>query len=174
MSATLFVASEGGLSLLSVNPGLAIWTTVTFLLVLLTLHRFAWKPIITALDERASKIQADLDRAEAVRKEAEQKLEDYMEKLNGLKEQGIEIIEEARKDANRHKEEMLESVKVEAEAMRQRAVRDVELAKDRALEELHKEVVSLSVGIATQVIGRTLKPEDHKRFVEEAIKGLRS
>ncbi|HMY44659.1 MAG TPA: ATP F0F1 synthase subunit B, partial [Leptospiraceae bacterium] len=67
MSATLFIASEGGLSLLSVNPGLAIWTTLTFLLVLGVLHRFAWQPIIQALDERAGKIQSDLDRAEAVR-----------------------------------------------------------------------------------------------------------
>lgn len=174
MSATLFIASEGGLSLLSVNPGLAIWTTLTFLLVLGVLHRFAWQPIIQALDERAGKIQADLDRAEAVRKEAEMKLEDYLQKLNALKEQGTEIIEEAHKDANRIKEELLESAKNEAEAMRQRGVRDIELAKDKALEELHKEVVSLSVGIASQIIGRTLKAEDHKRFVEDAIKGLRS
>jgi F0F1-type ATP synthase membrane subunit b/b' len=66
------------------------------------------------------------------------------------------------------------ALKNEVEAMRQRGVRDIELAKDKALEELHKEVVSLSVGIASQIIGRTLKAEDHKRFVEDAIKGLRS
>jgi len=174
MSATLYIASEGGLSLLSVNPGLAIWTTVTFLLVLFVLHRYAWKPIITALDERAAKIQSDLDRAEAVRKEAERKMEDYLEKLNALKEQGLEIVEEARKDANRIKEEMLEAAKNEAESMRQRGVRDIELAKDRALEELHKDVVTLSVSIASQIIGRSLKTEDHKRFVEETIKQLGS
>ncbi|MCE9600175.1 MAG: F0F1 ATP synthase subunit B [Spirochaetia bacterium] len=174
MSATLFIASEGGLSLLSVNPGLAIWTTITFVLVMVVLQRYAWKPIIKALDERAGKIQADLDRAESVRREAEIKLEDYMQKLNALKEQGLEILEEARKDANRIKEEMLESAKNEAEAMRQRGVRDIELAKDGALEELHKEVVNLSVSIASQVIGRSLKPEDHKRFAEDAIKGLKS
>ena len=71
-----FIAAEGGISLLEVNPGLAIWTTVTFLLVLFILQKFAWKPITSALDERANKIHEDLDRAERIRTDAESKLEE--------------------------------------------------------------------------------------------------
>ena len=92
-----FIAAEGGISLLEVNPGLAIWTTVTFLLVLFILQKFAWKPITSALDERANKIHEDLDRAERIRTDAESKLEEYMEKLNGLKEEGQDIIAEVPK-----------------------------------------------------------------------------
>jgi len=169
-----FLAAEGGISLLDVNPGLAIWTTVTFLLVLFILQKFAWKKITGALDERSSKIHEDLDRAERVRKDAEAKLEDYMEKLNGLKEEGQEIIAEARKDAEGLRNEILETARKEAEQIRERSRKEIDLAMDAALDQLHKDVTGLSVQIASQILGKTLSEKDHKDLIEQSIKSVRS
>lgn len=169
-----FLAAQGGISLLEVNPGLAIWTTVTFLLVLFILQKFAWKKITSSLDDRANKIHDDLDRAETIRKDAEAKLEEYMDKLNGLKEEGQEIIAEARKDAEALRNEILETSRKEAEQIRERSRKEIDLAMDAALDKLHKDVTTLSVQIASQILGKTLSEQDHKELVEKSIKSVQS
>jgi len=169
-----YLASEGGIALLDVNPGLVIWTTATFFVVLVILRIFAWKPIAGALDERAAKIHADIDRADNLRKDAERKLTEYEEKLNSLRTEGQDILNEAKKDAERLKEEILAHARKEAEAVKERGIRDLNLAKDKALEDLHKQVASLSVAVASQILGKALSPEDHKRLIQDTISGIRS
>ena len=168
-----FIAAQGGISLLEVNPGLAIWTTVVFLLILFILQKFAWKPITSALDERANKVHEDLDRADRIRKDAEAKLEEYMEKLNGLKEEGQEIVAEARKDAEGLRNEILDSARKEAEQIRERSRKEIDLAMDAALDQLHKEVTTLSVQIASQVLGKVLSEKEHKDLIEQSVRSIR-
>ena len=131
-------------------------------------------PIAKALDERAEKIHSDMDRAEAIRKEAEEKLQDYMKKLDGLREEGQEIVTEARSDSERLKNEILDEARKEAESIKNRALRDLGLARDRALDDLHKQVAELSVSIAGQILGRSLSPQDHSELIEKSLKQLQS
>lgn len=168
-----YLAGEGGIALLDVNPGLVIWTFIIFGFVLFILWKFAWGPIVGALDERAHKIHQDIDRAEGLRKEAEGKLHEYMEKLNGLRHEGQEILAEARKDAEHLKQEMLAETRKEAEAIKSRALREVQLAKDQALEDLHKQVTELSVSIAGQILERVLTAGDHEKMVRETIERIK-
>lgn len=169
-----YLASEGGIDLLHVNPGLVIWTLITFTIVLLILWRFAWKPIVKALDERAGRIHSDLERAEQVRRDAEAKLEEYMGKLNGLRAEGQEIMAEARKDAEEMKEEIGEAARKEAEAIKTRGVRDIQLAMDKALEEYHRNITELSVAIAGQILDKTLSTGDYEKLVSESIAKIKS
>ena len=92
-----------GLNLLAVNPGLMIWTLITFLIVLTILWFFAWKPIATALDSRSDKIESDLQKSQELREEAEQLLADYKAKLDSAKEEAAQLIEQARKTAEEQK-----------------------------------------------------------------------
>ena len=163
------LSSGGSFNLFAVNPGLVIWTCITFLIVFLVLRRFAWGPIAKALDERAAKIQGDLERAEGIRREAERKLGEYEKRFGEMEREGQQVVARAREESLRVQEEMLEKAREEAEAIRKRSQRDLELARDQALKELHQEVVTLSVGIASQILGRSLRSEDHRKFVEEAI-----
>lgn len=170
-----YLAGEGGIALLDVNPGLVIWTSFTFLVVMLILRFFAWKPIAKALDERADKIHADLDRAESIRKEAEARLEEYIGKLNGLRAEGQEIISEARRDAEAMKQQVLAEAKQEAEAVKARGTRDIQLAMDKALEQYHQTLTDMSIAVAGQILGRTLKAADHQELISSSvaqIKGL--
>ena len=169
-----YLAGEGGIALLDVNPGLVIWTTFTFLFVMVVLRFFAWKPIARALDERAEKIHADLDRADGIRRDAEARLEEYMGKLNGLRAEGQEIISEARRDAEELKREVLEEARQETEAVKARGIRDIQLAMDKALEEYHLTLTEMSVAIAGQILGRTLKAADHQDLITSSVAQIKS
>lgn len=169
-----YLAGEGGIALLDVNPGLVIWTTVTFFLVMIVLWRFAWKPITTALDARADRIKSDLDKAESLRKEVESRIAEYESKLNGLREEGKELIAESRRDGERLKEEILSQAKKEADENRARGQKEVELAVDTALKKLHEDVATLSIAIAGQILGKSLKAEDHKSLIQDSISRIKT
>lgn len=169
-----YLASEGGIALLDVNPGLAIWTTIVFAVVYMILRYLAWGPIASALDSRAEKIHADIDRAESVKKEAEALLTDYRSKLEALRDEGDKILADARKDAEKLKEEILAAAKKEADDLREQGSKDISMAVDQALERLHHEVVQLSVTIAGQVIGKSLNADDHKKLIDESLDKLKS
>ena len=169
-----YLASEGGISLLDVNPGLMIWTVITFLLVFFVLKWQAWKPITDALDERANKINSDIDRAEDIKNEAEQKLNEYVERLEGLKGEGYQILAEAKKNAEALRDEILDSAKKEAQAIKQRGIRDAKLAIDQAIVDVHREAANLSVLIAGQILGKTLSADDHKKIISDTIEKFKS
>ncbi len=169
-----YLASGDTIALLDVNPGLVIWTTITFTIVLVVLKKFAWTPITSALDARAEKIHADIERAEQIKNDAEKKLEEYTSKLNALREEGKTIIAEARTDGERVKQEILETSRREAEAIKSRGMREVELAMDTALQKFHHDVADLSVAVASQILGRSMTKDDHARLIEESIQKFRS
>jgi len=166
------IVLASGIALLEINPGLVIWTTITFIIVAIILYNFAWKKIITALDQRAEYIDNNIKEAENLKKEAEAKFQEYQEKLVSLKVEAQEIIQEAKKDAERLKDEIIKKAKEEAEELRRRAQKEINLSKEAALEEIHKYAVELSMEIARKAIQKALSPEEHKRLLEETIKEL--
>jgi F-type H+-transporting ATPase subunit b len=165
-------SSEGGIALLDVNPGLVVWTTVTFVLVLLLLNKFAWKPIIKALDDRADRIHSDIERANQLRNEADTLFQQYQNKLNDLKGEAQEMINEGRRDAEVLKNDILEKARKEAEEIRARSRKEIQLAMDSALEEIHRQAVDLSVEITKRVVSRNMTPEDHKKQLQEALESI--
>lgn len=169
-----YIAGEGGLALLDVNPGLVIWTFIAFLIVLFILAKFAWGPIVRALDERADRIHSDIDRADKLRADAEAKLQEYMQKLDGLREEGQDIIHEANEDARKLKDEILKEARHEAEAVKKRALHEVELARDDVLDQIHRTIVEVATNVAGKIMERSLKPEDHSKLVEDTIKQMGS
>ncbi|MCB1193150.1 MAG: F0F1 ATP synthase subunit B [Leptospiraceae bacterium] len=168
----IYLAAEG-LDLLSVNPGLLFWTLVTFLIVVIILKMFAWNPIIHALDERADKIHGDIDRADKLRKEAEEALESYREKIANANKEGNAILEEAKNDANNLRNKMLEETQQEIRTLKEQSLRDIELSKQKAVQEIQEQVIELSVSIAGQILEKKLKTEDHVAFVNNEIEKLK-
>ncbi|MBE7437929.1 MAG: F0F1 ATP synthase subunit B [Spirochaetales bacterium] len=169
-----FLAGEGGISLLDANPGLFIWTLITFTVVMLVLRAFAWKPITWALDQRSLRIQSDLSAADSIRKEAEESLAAYRAKLAGLREEGLQIVAEARQEAEKLRARMISEAEADAAEIRRRGKRDLELARDAALADFHRQVTDLSVTVAGRIIGRELKAGDHVRLIDESLEKLRA
>lgn len=164
-----YLAGEGGLALLDMNPGLVIWTFIAFAIVLLILAKFAWGPIVKALDERADRIRGDIDRAEKLKIEAETKLQEYMDKLDGLREEGYQIVNEANDDAKKLKDKIMAEAKQEAEDLKNRALREVGLARDEALETIHKTVADVATVVAGKIIEKNLGDDDYSKLVNDTL-----
>ena len=162
----------GANALISVTPGLMIWTIVCFLITLFVLKRYAFGPIQSMIDERQARIRASIEEADHARAEARTLLEEHRALVAGARSDAEEILSEARRVADSTRERVRE----EAEADRQRRLeethRQVEAETRRALEEIRAEVADLTLIAATKVTGKALTDADHKRLIEESIKEL--
>jgi F-type H+-transporting ATPase subunit b len=158
----------------SVDPAefkvdLAIYTFLVFLLLLALLYRFAWGPVSEGLERREASIHGNIAAAEAARVKAEKMLAEHAAKLDSVQDDVRAILAEARRDADHAKNEIVAAAQKEAEANRQRAIVDIERARDQALDELFFQM-GKSVRLATeQVIGRALTGADNDRLIEEAL-----
>ncbi len=165
------VLKEG---LLKVDPGLLLWTIITFIVLLLILWKAAWKPIVEALDARSEKIRGDIEAAEKSRLEAEKLFEEHRQVMDKAKDDAQQVIADGKNDAEKLKNSIVEKANQEAKDMVERARKEITLAKDKALTEIQVEVVTLTTEIASKVISKNLNPDDQKALVEEALEKLRT
>lgn len=162
------------IDLLKVSPGLVFWTAVTFIVVLVVLWLFAWKPILSGLDARNEKIQDDLDSSRKLREQAEAMMSDYKKNLDASKDQALQIIDEGKKDAESIRQRILTDAKKEAEEIHDRAVADISQAKTKAIKELEKEVVDISVAIISKILSRDVSKEDHRNIILKELDQLKA
>ncbi len=159
-------------ALISVTPGLMIWTIVCFLIALFVLKRYAFGPIQTMIDERRERIRAAIEEADHAREEARSLLEEHRKLIGQAKGDAEEILAEARRVA----ESMRERVKDESEAERQRRLEDtrrqIEAETQRALDAIRREVAELTLEATAKVTGKVLDRDDHRRLIEDAISEL--
>jgi F-type H+-transporting ATPase subunit b len=159
-------------ALISVTPGLMIWTIVCFLITLWVLKRYAFGPIQKAIDERRERVHAALAEADEAREEARRLLDEHRALIGQARSQSEEILAEARKT----RESMERRMKEETEAERQRRIeetrREIQAETQRALEAIRNEVAELTLVAATKVTGKVLDDADHRRLIEDAIGSL--
>jgi F-type H+-transporting ATPase subunit b len=142
---------------------------VVFFLLLAILWKTAWGPIMHALEEREHNIQKKIDDAELKNKEAIAKVAEYEKRINAAKDEAAQIIAEGKRDVEKLKVEIIAEANAEAGRTLERAKREINLAKDAAVGELRDKMVSLTAEIATRVIEREVKPDDHSRFISDAL-----
>ncbi len=156
-------------SLLSPNPGLIFWTFVTFVFLLVFLRATAWKPIVSALDERERSIQAALDRAEQARIEAEKILAENKAMLAKAQLEADRIIQESRQAAEKVRSEIIEKANAESRKMLEETKATIALEKQRALSALRDEVAELAIKTAELILRHSLDAERHKEIIASAI-----
>jgi F-type H+-transporting ATPase subunit b len=152
------------------DPGLFIWTILTFLVLLGLLAKFAWRPLLAALDSRQNAIRKSLDDAHQARQELERLNQESANILNRARVDADQIIGSSRADAERLREEMRQKARLEADGIVKNAERQIQLETARALQQIRTEAVDLSVMIASKLIQRNLTKEDNERLIEEALK----
>lgn len=165
----LVIAAEGGNSLLSVNAGLAFWTTITFLLLLFLLGKFAWKPILTALKQREDNIKISLEQAEKAREEAKKILEENQASLSKAEDESKKLIEESRQYAAHLKEQMLKDSKIQAQKIIEEASAEIDRKKSEAFTELKNQIAEISVQAAEKILKQNLNADVNKKIVESYI-----
>lgn len=148
---------------------LALWSGVTFIVFLLVLGKFAWGPLSAGLNKRESNIRQDIAAAEQARLKAEQMLAEHAAKLDKVQDEVREILAEARRDAEHTKQDIVSHAQKEAEAAKQRAVLEIERARDGALHELFEAMATQVADATEHVLGRTVNEADQGRWIEEAL-----
>jgi F-type H+-transporting ATPase subunit b len=162
--------AKGGLPpFLQPNAYLAFWTLIVFGGLLWVLGRFAWKPLLGALQSREQHLADNLAAAERQNQEARRLLGEYQKKLDNSQAEVREILEEARRDARHTHDEILVKAREESQRERDRAVRDIDLATQSALKELGEKSVNLAVELAGKIVATKLSGDDHARMVKEAV-----
>jgi F-type H+-transporting ATPase subunit b len=146
-----------------------IWTLIAFFITLLILRKAAFPRIAEALDRRRTAIEESIDSAERTRREADQILQEYRERLREAREQSEDIVARARKAADRLEDEAKADAARTREELMERTRRDIENETRRAIDEIRREVADLTVTATEKVTRKTLNEEDHKRLIEEAL-----
>jgi F-type H+-transporting ATPase subunit b len=154
-------------ALLRVDPGLVIWLWITFGIILIILRLTVWGRITGGLDTRSARIASDLESARKAGEKAGAVLAEYDQKIRDGKLEAARIIEEARTEASRLRESILLQSHEEAREQKDRAVQEIELAREDAERSLRAQVVSLSFSIADSILKRETGTADNKAFVEE-------
>jgi F-type H+-transporting ATPase subunit b len=160
--------------LVQVDPGLYIWAIVTFLVLLALLTKFAWKPLLLALEARQHTIQQALDDAEKAKREMERLNRESEQIIRQARVEADQIITMSRADAERLREELRQKARGEAEGIVKTAERQIQLETARAIQQIRHEAADLSVAIASKLIQRNLTKEDNEKLIEDALGQLRT
>lgn len=165
------IASEGGNGgLLDVNPGLMIWTVVTFIVLLLILKKVAWKPILTALDKRENDIKEALEQAEKAKDEAKKILEENQANLAKAEEESKKIIEQSRNYAESLKEQMVKDSKEQAKKIVDDASSEIQRKQDAAFNELKGQIAEIAINAAEKIIRESLDVQKSKQVIDKYLK----
>ncbi len=146
-----------------------LWSIFVFFALLAVLWKFAFGPIMHALEEREHKIQGDIDAAANKLKEATAKLAEYQAQVNAANDKVAAMIADGKRAVEALTADEKAKAKQEIESDKERAKREIALAKDAAVAELRDKVVALTGDIAAKVIRREIKADDHRTFIAQAL-----
>lgn len=171
LAAAPTLAAGGGEqpNLFTGDLGNVFWSLATFLMVLGVLGKFAWKPILGALQKREDFIRDSLAHAKRDREESERKLKEYSEKIVAARAEATAIVDEGRRDGDVLRRKIEDDAKTEAKAILERSRREIQIATDTAVKELYSLSAKLATDVASKIIRRELNAKEHERLIAESI-----
>src|SRR3954454_3394121 len=169
---TVLAAGSSGSFLVSPNVGLMIWTLIVFGISLLILWKVAFPRIAEALDKRQRAIEDSIDSAERTRREADQLLAEYRERLAEARGQADEIVTRARRTGEAAENEIVAEARAKREEMMAQPRREIEAETRRAIQQIRSEVADLTVAATEKVTRKSLDSDDQRRLVDEALSEL--
>lgn len=165
---------EGGGGLYDINTGLSVWTIVVFGALVFLLGKFAWGPILGAVEAREKGIQQALDEAKARNAEASRLLQEHKEQLADARRQASELIAEGKAAGQEVRKEIEAKARSEAQGIVERAREEIERERDQAIDLLRKEAVDLALSAASKLIQENLDQPKDRELVERYLSGMGS
>ncbi|PIC80212.1 ATP synthase F0 subunit B [Sporosarcina sp. P18a] len=146
-----------------------IVTVVFFTILMVLLKKFAWGPLMGVMDQRAQLIATEIEQAEASRQESAKLLEEQRVLLKEARESAQSIVENAKKQGDTQREELIMAARAEANRMKESATLEIATEKEKAVAAVREEFVSLSILAASKVLGKEISEEDNRALIEETI-----
>ena len=159
--------------LVQLDPGLFIWTILTFLVLLFVLGKFAWKPLLKLLKEREELIRSSLEDAEKAQVELARLNAEGEDIVNKARSEAQTILSEGKAAATKLKDETLLSAKEQANSIIAEAENQIKIEKDKAISEIKSEVVELSLSITEKLITKNISKDDNKVIIEESLRNVK-
>lgn len=166
------LAAGGGFSPLAFDPAAFILTLITVGTLFLLLWKFAWGPILAGIEARENRIEGDIEAAAKQRAEAEALLTEYKDTVKNVEAEMAALREKGRGEAEAMRVDILAKAEADAKERSERAVREIELARTQALEDIRREAVHIGMAVAGKVVGRSVDGEDQQRLAAEVVNGL--
>jgi len=164
---------HGGGGLINLDKSLIV-QVINFIILLIILQRFLYKPLLAKMEERTAAIKRSLDEAQAARAEAVRQQEENAAQLRAAYAEAATIRDKALREAEEAGRKQLEA----AQAQSRKLVEDTKAQLDteirRARDELRRETTDLALAAAEKLVRRTLREEDHRKIVADAIAGLKT
>ena len=155
--------------LVQLDPGLFVWTILTFLLLLTVLTKFAWNPLLKMLKEREELIRSSLEDAEKAQTELAKLNAEGEKIINKARAEAQEILSQCKSSAATLKDETLKDAKEKAKVIADNAEKQILVEKEKAIEEIKSEVVNLSLSVAEKLIKKNISVEDNKALIDESL-----
>lgn len=155
--------------LVQVDPGLFIWTIVTFLVLLGLLAKFAWGPLLKALEERQETIRKSLDDADQATQDLKRLHQESAQIIAAARADAQSIVAKSRVAAETVREDLKQKAKEEADALVRGAQRQIQLETARAVQQIRHEVVDLSLAVASKLIKKNLTQEDNDALIQDSL-----
>ncbi|HEX9899723.1 MAG TPA: F0F1 ATP synthase subunit B [Candidatus Methylomirabilis sp.] len=155
----------GGSPLFDINVGLSIWAALIFLILLGILWRFAWGPLLAAVEARENRIQGDLDDSARKHEEARGLLEEHRQQLAEARRAAQDIIAEGKAAGEKVRRDIEEKAREEGQALLERARNEIGREKEAALDELRKGAVDLALAAAARLMREKLDPDRDRQLI---------
>ena len=159
--------------LVQLDPGLFIWTILTFLILFFVLSKFAWKPLLTLLESRENTIKSSLEDAEKAKQELERLNIESEAIISEARSEAQSIRVEAKSAAEKIKADIMAQAGEDAKKLRDETEKQIQVEKDRAINEIRQEVVDLTLTVAERVIKKNLSKVDNLDLIEDSLKTLK-
>jgi F-type H+-transporting ATPase subunit b len=164
-------ASEGG-SILTPRAGLMVWTLAIFAVLYFVLRRYAFPPIVAAVEAREKALEAAIEGAKRDREEAARVLAEQRQQIEAARAEAQRFIVEGRQAGDKMRADMLEQTRQQQQELLERARRDIDAEKERAIADLRREAVDLAIAGAGKVIEKNLDEQSNRRLVESFLASL--
>jgi F-type H+-transporting ATPase subunit b len=156
-------------ALLRFEPGLMIWTVIIFVVLLIVLRKFAWGPLLAALDEREQNIKEALEQARKTQRETELVLAENQRRTDAGFKKAEEIVQQARQEAEQMRQKMLEEAKAESRRVTEQGLRRIEAEQRAAMEEIRKVAGDLAIQAAGRLIQVSLSDQQQREIVDKFL-----
>ena len=154
------------------------WSSLMILcnvfILYIILRKFFWEKIKKFMDDRAAAVQDAIDAAEAVNKRADEKMANYSKRIANVEEEGREIIKASKQQADAQAQIIIDEARQQASEIIAKAERTIEQEKAQAMEEMRKEIASIAMLAAEQIVGREIDNVGQDAIIDQAIEDARS
>src|SRR2546423_7248315 len=159
-------------NLLSLNGGLMFWTLITFVILLVVLGKLVFPKITAAVEAREKALEEAIERAKRDREEAARILGEQQRQVETARAEAQKLIVEGRQVGEKVRAQMIEETHQQQQQILERARREIESEKDRAIADLRREAIDLAIAGASKVIEKNLDDQSNRKIVESFLSSI--